>query len=393
MQHGPNNLAFYICGCLLLLIGLVKLPAAIRRRHDMLLRAAVLLLVVGSTVFFFAAPGSISLINDVAGISNFAAPLAYTSLTAFSGASLLLIINWRPAPPEQTRRASLICIATFTLVIVAIHGLFWLGDTPVEQLTLFDGYYASTPYIREMILLYLVAQGTATLTTSILCWRWSREVDGSLRAGLLILVPAYLLHVVYDSVKLVAIVAQWTGRRWDFLIDQVAPLAAAPSALLVVCGFALPLAGPRLTQNVQALRQLKDLEPLWQEVQQVPTPGAVRASLPWWSMPAVRLTARKTRIFDALLSVAPFCDPGLRDRSYRAATDGGMGESAASAVAEAAMLVAAVRQRQTAATPDEAPAAPPWRPGDLVPLSQALTAPLVQEVRQSHSVTAESSPS
>ncbi|MFF9204408.1 MAB_1171c family putative transporter [Streptomyces sp. NPDC014986] len=393
MDHGPNNLAFYICGCLLLLIGLVKLPAAISRRHDLLLRAAVLLLVVGSTVFFFAAPDSIALINDVTGIPNFAAPLCYTSLAAFSGASLLLIINWRPAPPEQTHRASLICIATFTLVIVAIHCLFWLGDAPVEQLTLFDGYYASTPFIREMILLYLVAQGTATLTTSILCWRWSREVDGSLRAGLLILVPGYLLHVVYDSLKLVAIVARWTGRNWDFLIDQVAPLAAAPSALLVVCGFALPLAGPRLTQNLQALRQMKDLEPLWQEVQRVPTPGAVRTSLPWWSTPAVRLTARKTRIFDALLSVAPFCDPNLRDRSYQAATHSGMDESAASAAAQAAMLVAAVQQRQTATSPDEAPDAPPWRPGDLVPLSKALTTPLVQEVRRSHGVTAESRPS
>ncbi|MFG3157271.1 MAB_1171c family putative transporter [Streptomyces sp. NPDC048219] len=393
MDHGPNNLAFYICGCLLLLIGLVKLPAAISRRNDLLLRAAVLLLVVGSTVFFFAAPDSIALINDLTGIPNLAAPLAYTSLTAFSGASLLLIINWRPAPPEQTHRASLICIAGFTLVILAIHVLFWVGDAPVEQLTLFDGYYASTPYIREMILLYLVAQGTATLTTSILCWRWSREVDGSLRAGLLILVPAYLLHVVYDSVKLVAIVASWTGRRWDFLIDQVAPLAAAPSALLVVCGFALPLAGPRMTQNAQALRQLKDLEPLWQEVQRVPTPGAVRTSLPWWSTPAVRLTARKTRIFDALLSVAPYCDPGLRERSYRAAEQAGLEEPAASVAAEAAMLVAAVEQRQKATSPDDAPDVPLWRPRDLVPLSKALTGPLVQEVRRNHGVTAESSPS
>ncbi|MFC8570685.1 MAB_1171c family putative transporter [Streptomyces sp. NPDC057245] len=393
MDHGPNNLAFYICGCLLLLIGLVKLPAAISRRNDLLLRAAVLLLVVGSTVFFFAAPDSIALINDLTGIPNLAAPLAYTSLTAFSGASLLLIINWRPAPPEQTHRASLICIAGFTLVILAIHVLFWVGDAPVEQLTLFDGYYASTPYIREMILLYLVAQGTATLTTSILCWRWSREVDGSLRAGLLILVPAYLLHVVYDSVKLVAIVASWTGRRWDFLIDQVAPLAAAPSALLVVCGFALPLAGPRMTQNAQALRQLKDLEPLWQEVQRVPTPGAVRTSLPWWSTPAVRLTARKTRIFDALLSVAPYCDPGLRERSYRAAEQAGLEEPATSVAAEAAMLVAAVEQRQKATSPDDAPDVPLWRPRDLVPLSKALTGPLVQEVRRNHGVTAESSPS
>ncbi|MFF8322054.1 MAB_1171c family putative transporter [Streptomyces bobili] len=382
MEHGPNNLAFYICGFLLLLIGLVKLPAAIRRRHDMLLRAAVLLLVIASTVFFFAAPDSIALINDLTGIQNFAAPLAYTALTAFSGASLLLIINWRPALPEQTRRASRICIAVFCIVILAIHVLFWLGDTPVEQRTLFDGYYASTPYIREMILLYLLAQGAATLTTSILCWRWSREVTGSLRAGLLILVPAYLLHVTYDGLKLVAVVARWTGHRWDFLIDQVAPLAAAPSALLVVTGFAVPLAGPRLTLTFRAVRRLRELTPLWEELQVVPTPGSMRTSLPWWSTPAVRLTARMTAIFDALLSLAPYCDAEVRDRAFETAVLSGESPERAETTADAAMIVAAVNSQQSDIRPAESPEIPTWGTSHLVPLSRTLTSPVIRQFRR-----------
>lgn len=382
MEHGPNSLAFYISGCLLLLIGLVKLPAAMLRRHDMLLRAAVLLLVIASTVFFFSAPDSIALINDVTGVPNFAAPLAYTALTAFSGASLLLIINWRPARPEQTRRASRICVTVSCTVILAIHVLFWLGDAPVEQLTLFDGYYASTPYIREMILLYLLAQGTATLATSILCWRWSREVTGSLRAGLLILVPAYLLHVAYDSVKLVAVVARWTGHRWDFLIDQVAPLAATPSALLVVTGFALPLAGPRLAHTLQALRQLQELAPLWQELQAVPTPGSIRTALPWWSMPAVRLTARMTAIFDALLSLAPYYDAQARHRAYNAAVSSGEPPARAETTADAAMIVTAVKRQQVETRPDENSDNITWGTHDLVPLSQAFASPIVRRFRQ-----------
>ncbi|NUV58820.1 MAB_1171c family putative transporter [Streptomyces sp. CAI-85] len=382
MEHGPNNLAFYICGFLLLLIGLVKLPAAIGRQRDMLLRAAVLLLVIGSTVFFFAAPDSIALINDLSGVPNFAAPLAYTALTAFSGASLLLIINWRPARPEQTRRASRICIAVFCVVILAIHVLFWLGDAPVEQRTLFDGYYASTPYIREMILLYLLAQGAATLTTSILCWRWSREVTGSLRAGLLILVPAYLLHVVYDGLKLVAVVARWNGHRWDFLIDQVAPLAAAPSAVLVVTGFALPLAGPRVTLTFHAVRQLQELTPLWKELQAVPTPGSVRTALPWWSAPAVRLTARMTAIFDALLSIAPYCDTEARERAFEAAVRSGESPARAETTADAAMIVAAVQRKQSDIGPGEASACPTWGTHDLVRLSGTLDSPIVRQFRQ-----------
>ncbi|AIS02236.1 MAB_1171c family putative transporter [Streptomyces glaucescens] len=383
MEHGPSDLAFYTCGCLLLLIGLVKLPAAINRRHDMLLRAAVALLVIASTVFFLGAPDSIALINEMSGVPNLAAPLTYTALTAFSGASLLLIINWRPARPEQTRRASRICIAGSCFVILAIHGLFWLGDTPVEQLTLFDGYYADTPYIREMILLYLLAQGAGTLTTSILCWRWSREVTGSLRAGLRILVPAYLLHVAYDGVKLVAVVARWTGRRWDFLIDQVAPLAAAPSALLVVTGFALPLAGPRLALTFQALRQLQELAPLWQELHAVPTPGSVRTALPWWSTPAVRLTARMTAIFDALLSLAPYYDARARDEAYRTAVGSGEPPRCARATADAAMIIDAVRRQRTERGPDENLDNTTWGTHDLVHLSKALSSPVVHRFRLS----------
>ncbi|MFE5144378.1 hypothetical protein ACFRDV_43380 [Streptomyces fagopyri] len=91
------------------------------------------------------------------------------------------------------------------IVVVLIIAFFWLGDAPVEQVTLFDWYYAATPWIREMILTYLLAQGVVTMATFVLCWRWSKEVDGFLRVGLRILAPGYLLHVCYDVIKLVAV--------------------------------------------------------------------------------------------------------------------------------------------------------------------------------------------
>ncbi|MFJ6729310.1 MAB_1171c family putative transporter [Streptomyces sp. NPDC091281] len=382
MEHGPNNLAFYICGCLLLLIGLIKLPAAVRRRHDTALRAAVAVLVTGAAVFFLTAPDSIALVNQVTGIQNFAAPLAYSALMANSGASLLLIINWRAARPEQTRRASRMCVAVSCAAILALHVLFWLGDAPVEQRTLFDGYYAETPYIREMILLYLLVQGGATLTASVLCWRWSREVTGSLRAGLLILVPSFLLHVAYDIVKLVAVVARWTGRHWDFLIDQVAPLAAAPSALLAVTGFALPLVGPRLASALHAVRRLRELTPLWKELQAVPAPVSVRIALPWFSTPAVRLTARVTAIFDALLSIAPYYDAEARDRAFETAIRGGASRAQAAVSADAAMIVIAVDRRRSQTRPGEAAAGPTWSTDDVVRLSRDLTSPLVLQFRR-----------
>ncbi|MEV7154252.1 MAB_1171c family putative transporter [Streptomyces misionensis] len=393
MSHGPDNTVFYLCGALLLLICLLKVPALLRHRRDLLLGSVVLLLFDGALVFFFAAPDSIAEINRVTGVPNFAAPPAYSALAVFGGASLLLIINWRPAPAERTRRASRVCVLVYSLVVVAINVLFWAGRAPVEQLSLFDGYYASTPFIREMILTYLVAQGVGTMATSVLCWRWSKQVHGSLRAGLRILAPGYLLHVCYDVVKLVAIGGRWAGHRWDFLIDQVAPQTAAPSAAFVVCGFAVPLAGPPLAQSVRSLRQLRRLTPLWEELRDVPTPGAVRTSLPWWSSPAVRLTRRRTSIYDALLALAPHYDPAVRERALRAALDRGDDADTAEATAQAAMVVVArTRRFRAGADPGRAAAPPPRQPRDLIPLSRALSSPVLSALRErSRAAQAESS--
>ncbi|MET8824623.1 MAB_1171c family putative transporter [Streptomyces sp. NPDC004610] len=393
MKSGPDNTLFYLCGALLLAICLAKFPALFRRPQDMLLRAACLLLFTGAMIFFFAAPDSIAALNRFTGVPNFAAPVAYSSMIAFSGASLLLIINWRPAPPERTRRASRICVAVYSTVIVAIVVLFWAGETPVEQITLFDAYYATTPYIREMIVTYLVAHCAATLATSVLCWRWSAQVGGFLRAGLLFLVPTYILHVCYDVTKLVAVVALWLGHDWSFLIDKVAPQFAAPSALFGVIGFALPLAGPRVAENLASLRKLRELDPLWRELRRIPTPGALRVSLPWWSPPAVRLTWRQTSIYDALLALSPYLDEAVRAQAYRAAVDLGDDEDRAAVTADVAMIVAAGAGRQRGLPERARPAAAqaPWRPHDLIPLSRALTSPVVAPFRTHPGASAESS--
>lgn len=285
MSSGTSNLGFYACGTILLLVCAVKVPALVRKRHDTLLRAACLLLFAAGCLMILAAPDSIAELNQLTGIANVAAPVVYVTTTAFSGASLLLIINWRPAPPEQTRRASRWCVIAYSLATVVIIGLFWAGSAPVEQIALFDAHYANTPYIREMIVTYLAAQGVAMMTASTMCWRWSKEVHGSLRAGLRILAPAYLIIVCYDGIRLVAVGARWTGHNLDYLVDKVSVHLAPPASMLGAIGFVLPLAGPRMAETTRIIGQLRQLAPLWRALQHVPTPGAVRTSLPWWRTP------------------------------------------------------------------------------------------------------------
>ena len=135
-------------------------------------------------------------------------------------------------------------------------------------------------------------------------WRWSAHVHGSLRAGLRILAPAYLSIVAYDLIRLIAVAGRWTGRNPDFLVDKVSPQLAVPSSVFGALGCALPLTGPRLATTARALRQLRQLTPLWKILEDVPTPEAIRAPLPWWGTPpAVLLTGRRTALHDAILAL------------------------------------------------------------------------------------------
>ncbi|MET9151926.1 MAB_1171c family putative transporter [Streptomyces griseoflavus] len=384
MTSGPSSLGFYVYGAMLLLVCALKIPALLRRRHDTLLRAACLLLLAAGCLMIFAAPDSITALNRLTGITNFAAPVVYATTTAFAGASLLLIINWRPAPPERTRRASRLCVTAYGLTVLAIAVLFWAGDTPTEQPTLFDAHYATTPFIREMIVTYLTAQGVAMMTASILCLRWSREVHGWLRAGLRVLAPAYLIIVCYDVLRLTAVTARWTGHHLDFLVDEISPRLAAPASVLGILGFVLPLLGPRLADTTRAVRQLRQLAPLWRALRDTPTPGAIRVPLPWWrTPPAVLLTGRKTALYDAILALTPYCDPAVREAAHRTALRHTGDAAHAAVTADAAMLLAA-RERQRTTTPHRPPDTTPplpHRPHDLIPLSRSLSSPVVQNFR------------
>ncbi|MGW1171933.1 MAB_1171c family putative transporter [Streptomyces sp. NPDC002550] len=393
MAAGPSNFVYYLPGLALFFVCALKLPALVRRRRDPLLWSAFLQLFAGGCIMLLAAPESIAALNRATGITNCAAVVVYAALTAYSGASLLLIIHWRPAPPEQTRRAARWCVTAYSLAVLIVVVLFWVGSAPVEQITLFDAYYANTPYIREMIVTYLLAHGVASTANVAMCWRWSTEVRGSLRTGLRLLVPAYLLHVGYDATRLLAVSARWAGHNLDFLIDQVSPRFAALSAVIGAIGYTLPLVGPRATQTAQVVRQLRQLTPLWRALRNVPTPGAVRSMLPWWrTSPAMLLMSRKTALYDAILSLTPYCDPGVREAAYQAALRCHQDEVSAGASADAAMIVMALERLNANPEPlQSSTSSSAWRSKDLIPLSLALASPVVQDLREDHRSPAESS--
>ncbi|MFI1163200.1 MAB_1171c family putative transporter [Streptomyces sp. NPDC020801] len=334
-------------------------------------------IVLGSLVFVCSAPLTLAAVNALTGIPNFGAPLTYGMLSAYSCSLVILLIHWRGGPRERVRRMVLRSIAAYTPLVVAIVVLFALGDARTERLTDLDTYYANTPYLREMILLYLIGHSAATLTMCALCVKWSREVTGLLRAGLRLILAGSLLDVVgFQLTKYTAVVARWAGHDLDVLSTKVAPPMASLGALLCSAGFVLPRLLPAARSHARSLRDYRRLGPLWSRVRFVST--APKPPSSWWQLPTSRLHWREVSIHDALLGLAPYFDDRVRERALAAARSSGRTAHEARIAAEAAMLADAARR--AAAREEPLPAPSGYRlhatevsgTGGLVELAQAL---------------------
>lgn len=289
-------ISFWIPTAVLTAALAIKLPSIVKLWKDPLLRAVGGLLVLACGVFVFAAPATIAWTNRVTGVPNIAAPLVYSLITAFCGACLLLITAWRngiSARSGVTRRATRWVVTVYASVIVALWVLFALADVPVERIRDLDTYYANTPFMREEIVLYLLAHTVAALITSKLIWNWIRAggLDVWLRGGLKFLGVGYVMNLLYDSSKFCAVVARWTGHDLDWLSTGFAPPVACLSAILIAVGFILPHTGQYLHRRVRTRLGHWHLRPLYRLMGTATGGGRVPFRLR--ATPELRLTRRR----------------------------------------------------------------------------------------------------
>ncbi|WP_459752795.1 MAB_1171c family putative transporter [Streptomyces sennicomposti] len=358
------------CGALWLGLA-VKTPDLIRHRHDPYLRAICAVLGLAGVCFLLGAAPTVGAVNRLSGVPNLAAPLTYASITAYSAASQVLIVHWRGGP--RVRRVVRRWVVAYAVVLVGIAVMFALGSAPVERRTDLDTYYATTPFIAEMIVLYLLGHLTAVTVTTVSSLCWAREVSGRLRAGLVLLGTGSLCNAGYSVIKLVAVVARWCGRDWSGLGTTVSPAAAGLGALLTSVGILVPLAGPRLTQWRRSRRAYARLEPLERELDGVLTRHALRLPRPRWASPTTRLMWRQTSIHNALGYLDATFDHALYERVHTAALDADGDKEHAEAAAWAAVIRAAVAEAA-------ADGRPPLRVPDGLALPEApggrLTVPV-----------------
>ncbi|GAA0273085.1 hypothetical protein GCM10010302_08360 [Streptomyces polychromogenes] len=338
-----SSVYYYLPALLLLVSFAVRVPGLVRHWRDPLVRSVGVVIPLGAVVFFFAAPPTVSEVNALTGVANFSAPLVYAVVTAGSAGVINLMLTWQGGPEERRRAATLWCAGVYGAVIVALLGLFALGDAPDERLQDFDTYYSTTPYLREMIVLYLVAHAVATAVLSVLCWRWAREVTGLLRAGLVLIVAGGVLGMGYTAGKLLAVGARWTGHDWDGVSTTVAPSLAALSSLLQCVGFALPAIGQSLLKQWRLRSRYHRLGPLWEIMREVIPYELVR--IPPWSSLSRRHLRRTCDIRDGLRLLAPYLEGGTGPDERVLTT--GPGALKPEAAAHAALVIAAFDSLRT----------------------------------------------
>ncbi|MCX4825540.1 hypothetical protein OG883_37955 [Streptomyces sp. NBC_01142] len=350
-----RNSDYYLPAIALGIAFVAKLPALWRGWRNPLVRSVCFLLFAAANCFFFAAPPTISTVNELTGIANFSGPLVYCVMCAFSCACLVLIVNWRGGAQETVRRSSRKWIAGYAAAIIALPVFFTLGDAPVERLRDLDTYYATTPFIREMIVTYLVAHMVSAVVTTTLCVRWARAVGDWLRVGLVVLVIGFVLNLLFGLAKLTAVIARWTGRDWDALSTTLAPPIVAVGGLIVTAGFLLPLLGPQISDVWHAWITYLRLGPLWRQLRSNPGGQGPLPQISWWAGPDMRLTVRETGIHDELLKLQPHLDNCVRQSAYDAAIDDHASTDDAEVVGAAAMVVAAVEARSRTPEPGTEP--------------------------------------
>lgn len=375
-----SDLAFFIPAALGTVAVLVRLPSLRGNVRDPLLRAVALYLLTCTGVFHVSAASTNVKVNEVTGVPNFAAPLLYSILMACCGSGIILMITWRGGPPARIRRTTRWCAGIHAALAVAMFVLFALGEAPVERLEDLDTYYANTPYIREMVVLYLVGHSAAAVIMASLCRRRLSDVPRELRVGLGLMIAGYTITLGFDVCKFAAAGARWAGADWDVLSTKTARPFVTVSFCFILLGFGVPLIVQRFKEPWREWTRHRRLDALSRLLHGL-TPTTAAVKIPPLSTMGVRRLHRESGIHDGLLILNPYFDlappaRALADALANGAADENADENAA-ADADAVMVIAAVdapradpERRVIASSRELQPE--PGEKRDLVRISDAL---------------------
>ncbi|MFC7991995.1 MAB_1171c family putative transporter [Streptomyces pilosus] len=326
-----------------------KSSALVRAWRDPDVRATTVLLGLATAVFISVTPANIHRLNVVTGVPNIAAPWTYSLLTAFCATCLTMIMRWREEPSRRRQQRMRRVYIIYVGIVVGLWVTFLLAEVPKERIYDLDTYYANTPWMREHVVLYLIAHVISALVAAYMIGKWFSAVESHwLRVGLVCLQAGYASGLVFDVAKMTAISARWSGHNLDFLSTKVAPPFALLDAILVAIGFIIPQVGPALQQWMRDSRNYRRLQPLMRVLQGI-EPSSAQVRIGRLAPLGIRLLQRQQRIHDALLQLVPYFDYALYTQTYEMYREQ-QGETDARGAAGAVSIRAALKARERGST-------------------------------------------
>ncbi|MEU1815694.1 MAB_1171c family putative transporter [Streptomyces roseifaciens] len=308
-------------------------------------------------VFLFSAPSVYRAFDRLTGVANLAMVFLYSAVVLFATGATVLLLRWTSRGDARAHARA----ATRSRIAVAVVAVAWATaivcfavgrPDSVEHPRDFSTAYAHAPGVVAFLVLYLAIFGTSLAGLGALCPRYATQLGPCwLAKGLRTLAAGCWLGLLYCLCKLVGFVLTWAGHDVYWLSNGVAPMSASVAALLVLLGFSLPAAGPR----VSAWRRLHRLQPLWQ---------AVTAHAPEVTLTGHRLTGRwpfadlewranrqMAEIRDIQRGIRRHVEPATLDIARRKATGAALDERRLAALVEAAALRRGLQNQITGHVP------------------------------------------
>lgn len=335
-----RTIAYYSCAIPIWITFVYKLYDLRRGTRDpmRLVVCAALFCIAG--VLTCSAPATMSFINGVSGVSNLAMLVSFSVVVGLGASGRLLVVYWHDASAQSGVTAKRWVIAHVVVILVMV-ALFLAGDAPVERRTDFETYYATTPFIVEFVLIYLLAQAVALVSVVWRCWQWARIVGQPwLRRGLYMIATGALCGIGVSACRTTAVVARWFGRNWDQVNTHLSVVFAIVGLSLAALGFALPTWGRHLSRLRGWLGRYhgyRSLYPLWDALRTATPTIVLPVRIPWWDF-ELRLTRRLAEINDGRLALRPHVDQRVAARAAQLGEEAGLSEADLAAVVEAARL-------------------------------------------------------
>ncbi|MCM6778549.1 hypothetical protein NDR87_34210 [Nocardia sp. CDC159] len=340
-----STAAFFYTAAVVSVFALAYKVNQLRRDRSLQRWTVLVAMSLWTAVCLCVPPPSVRLINRITGIPNITGLIVYILLIFLAGSMQAVILVWQRGPAEigPKIRVRAIGYAAIGLLLIA---LFFAGNPVEERPVDFDIYYAKSPWLAELIVIYNVVFAVAAADFVYCALSSARVTDRPwLRRGLYLVAVSGLLGVISTVTRMSAVVARWFDvTDLDRLDTEIGPAIAALGIVVACVGYTLPAAGERCTDLIARLREYHALRPLWRAIRTAAPGLSSPIDAPWWDL-KLRTTRRLAEIRDGQLALRAYTHPTAEDHARRLAEQAGLDDIDRAAVVEAAGIKAAVQAR------------------------------------------------